>query len=333
MIYLDVSCVKGSRCALSMISCIIPCYGSQDTISNVMNELKKTFEKRSGTNYEIILVNDASPDGVLDIIRKLCEDDTRVKMIDLAKNFGQHNAIMAGINHAQGDYYVLMDDDGQTPPSELWKLIDALDDACDVAIGRYVRKQHSLWRNIGSGINNYMARVLIGKPKNLALSSYIACKSFVAKEIVRYNGSYPYIAGLLLRTSGKIRNVNVFHRERQAGHSGYTMKTLLSLWLNGFTAFSVKPLRISMIIGSMVSMFGFVYAVIIIIQRLIDPTRMMGFTSLMAALLFIGGLLMIMLGLVGEYIGRMYIGMNNSPQYVVREKIGFGAHGDEEDAC
>ena len=311
-----------------MISCIIPCYGSEETIKFVVDELRQTFEMRSEDSYEIILVNDSSPDGVFQIIREICRNNAHVKAIDLAKNFGQHNAIMAGVKHAKGDIIVFMDDDGQTPANEIYSLIDALDDNCDVVFARYGNKRHSGWRNWGSRINDYMAEVLIGKPKKLSISSYCACKGFVADEIRKYNGKYPYLSGLLLRTAKRISNVSVTHRERETGRSGYTIGKLLSLWLNGFTAFSVKPLRIATALGFTTALVGFVYGLFVIFRRLfVSPDMSMGWSSTMAALLFIGGMIMLMLGLIGEYIGRIYININNSPQFVIRERIGF--EGDE----
>ena len=307
-----------------IISCIIPCYGSQNTITNVVESLRHEFSQRIEYEYEIILVNDASPDNVLDVITSLAKDDSHIKVLDLAKNFGQHAAIMAGMNHGQGDIFIFMDDDGQTPPSQMWKLIDAIDETCDVVFGRYESKRHSLWRNVGSRINDYMARILIGKPKDLMLSSYFACKSFVVQEIAMYRGCFPYLAGLVLRSTKCMKNVTIEHKERAEGVSGYTARKLLMLWLNGFTAFSVRPLRVAGVIGSVISATGFIYGIYIILRRLfIAPDTPLGWSSTMAALLFIGGVIMIMLGMIGEYVGRIYMNINNAPQYVIRERIGF----------
>jgi len=315
-----------------MISCIIPCYGSESTISQVIEELEITFENRQEDDYEIILVNDCSPDGVLQVLHELCKNSHKIKIVDLAKNFGQHNAIMAGVNHAVGSTYVFLDDDGQTPASEIWKLIDSLDDTCDVVFAEYSNKRHASWRNLGSKVNDYMAEVLIEKPKSLKLSSYCACKEFVADELRKYDGRYPYLSGLLLRSSKRIKNVPVEHRERSAGQSGYTMGKLINLWLNGFTAFSVKPLRIATFTGFSIAIFGFIYGVYVMLRRLIfSPDTPLGWSSTMAALLFIGGMIMLMLGLIGEYVGRTYININNSPQFVVREKIGFEGNFDENE--
>ena len=175
-----------------------------------------------------------------------------------------------------------------------------------------------------------MTRVMLGKPKDLYLSSYFAARRFVIEEVKRYENAYPYVIGLVLRTTGNIVNVEVTHRERAAGESGYTLGKLLALWFNGFTAFSVKPLRIATISGALCAMAGFLYGIYTIVKKIFinPPGLVTGFSALMSVLVFMGGMLMLMLGLVGEYIGRMYISMNNSPQYVIREMVGAGE--DEE---
>jgi len=314
-----------------MISCIIPCYGSEKTIAIVVDELRVTLENGGVSDYEIILVNDSSPDKVYSVIVELCKNDARIKAIDLAKNFGQHGAVMAGINHAKGDTLVFLDDDGQASIPEIWKLLEALNDDCDVVFGKYDVKQHVRWKNIGSSINAYMTEALLGKPKDLSITSFFCCKRFVADEIKKYVGSYPYLTGLILRTTKHIKNVSISHRVRVAGESNYTMKKVISLWLNGFTAFSVKPLRIATAIGFITALGGFIYGLYVIIRRLfISPDTSVGWSSTMAVLLFIGGMIMLMLGLIGEYIGRMYININNSPQYVIRERIGFNGNDNEK---
>jgi len=314
-----------------MISCIIPCYGSEGTINQVVSDIIKTFELRGEINYEIILINDSSPDDVFKQIKNICSSYVQVKAIDLAKNFGQHNAIMAGINCSNGELLVFLDDDGQTPASDIWKLLDALDDDCDVVYAKYEDKKHSFFRNIGSKINNIMAEVLIDKPKSLSISSYFACKRFVANELKTYIGRYPYLTGLVLRSCNRIKNVIVNHKEREIGNSGYTIKKLLSLWLNGFTAFSIKPLRMATAIGFFTAMSGFIYGLFIIIRRFfIYPMASVGWSSTMAVLLFIGGMIMLMLGVIGEYIGRTYININNAPQYVIRDTINIKIKGAED---
>lgn len=304
-----------------MVSFVIPCYRSEQTISKVVEEIGSTMEKLKKYEYEIVLVNDCSPDNTFSVIRSLCQKDSRITGINLAKNFGQHAALMAGFRQVRGDIVVCLDDDGQTPPDEAGKLLEKIDEGADVVYARYDHKQHSAFRNWGSHINELMTRVMLKKPKDLYISSYFAAKRFIIDEVTRYENSYPYVIGLVLRATRNIVNVDVHHREREIGTSGYTLKKLLGLWMNGFTAFSIQPLRMATFCGGVCACIGFLYGLYTIIKRLINPDVPAGFSALMAALVFIGGMLMLMLGLIGEYIGRIYITLNNSPQYVVCEIV------------
>lgn len=304
-----------------LISFVIPCYRSEKTIRTVVAEVAAAAEALSDYDYEVVLVNDGSPDDTFSVIRSLCETDTRIKGINLSKNFGQHAALMAGFRHVKGDIVVCLDDDGQTPANEVGKLIAGIEEGADVVYARYAHKQHSWFRNFGSKLNELMTRVMLGKPKELYLSSYFAARHFVIDEIVRYENAYPYVIGLVLRATKNITNVDVTHREREIGSSGYTLGKLIHLWVNGFTSFSVKPLRIATMIGALCAFMGFCYGIYTIIKKFINPGVPMGFSSLMSAIVFIGGMQMLMLGLIGEYIGRVYVCMNNSPQYVIKETI------------
>lgn len=305
---------------MKKISFIIPCYRSEQTLSGVVDEIQTVVERLGRYTFELILVNDCSPDATWEVIQRLHQQDAaHIKGINLARNFGQHAALMAGFRYATGDLIICLDDDGQTPADEMDKLIAQIEAGSDAVYAKYEHKQHSAFRNFGSWVNEQMARCLLGKPKELYVSSYFAVKRFVVDDMIRYQNSYPYVIGLVLRATKNITNVTVQHREREIGTSGYTMKKLLGLWFNGFTAFSIQPLRVATVIGGLCAGVGFLYGIYTIIKRLINPNVPMGFSSLMATLVFIGGMIMIMLGLIGEYIGRIYISMNNSPQYVVRE--------------
>ena len=304
--------------SLEKISYIIPCYNSEKTISNVVKEIVKTVSEKK-YEYEIILVNDGSKDNVLKTMKELLNNNKNIKAIDLIRNFGQHAAIMAGLNYSSGDIIVCLDDDGQTPADESLKLIEAIQKGADVAYARYNNKKHSLYRNLGSKINELMARAMLNKPKDLYLSSYFACKKNIVKEIIKYDGSFPYLAGLVLRTTDRVVNVDINHRKRESGKSGYSFKKLLSLWLNGFTAFSVKPLRLATFLGMVVSLFGLVYGLYLVFLKFNGKVTVEGYSCMMAAILFLGGVQMAMLGLIGEYIGRIYLNMNKQPQYIIRK--------------
>ncbi len=304
-----------------LVSFIIPCYRSAQTIGKVVEEISVTLERSGQYQYEIILVNDASPDNTFEVIRSLCEKRKEICGVNLARNFGQHAALMAGFHYAHGDIIVCLDDDGQTPAEEVPRLLARLEEGYDVVYARYEIKKHSAFRNFGSHVNEWMTRVMLGKPKELYLSSYFAVKRFIVDEMLRYTNPYPYVIGLVLRTTKNITNVDVKHRERQVGTSGYTIGKLLALWFNGFTAFSIKPLRVATAIGAFSAIAGFLYGIYTIVKKLVNPNVVIGFSSLMSSMVFIGGMVMLMLGIIGEYIGRIYISMNNSPQYVIRECI------------
>ena len=312
------------------VSFVIPCYRSAQTLPGVVEELQTAMEAMQEYDYEVILVDDCSPDDTFEVIRRLSGENRRIRGINLARNFGQHSALMAGFRYGEGDIVVCLDDDGQTPAREVGKLLAGIRQGADVVYAKYNQKHHSGFRNWGSRINERMTRVMLGKPKDLYLSSYFAARRFVIEEVKRYENAYPYVIGLVLRTTGNIVNVEVAHRERAAGESGYTLGKLLALWFNGFTAFSVKPLRIATISGALCAMAGFLYGIYTIVKKIFinPPGLVTGFSALMSVLVFMGGMLMLMLGLVGEYMGRMYISMNNSPQYVIREMVGAGE--DEE---
>ena len=316
---------------MKKVSFVIPCYRSEQTLPGVVEEIEtKMTEMSDRYTFNIYLINDCSPDNTAEVIKKLCQEKAYVRGISFAKNFGQHSALMAGLRLCDGDIVVCLDDDGQTPANEVDRLLDKLEEGFDAVYAKYSHKQHSGFRNFGSKVNELMTRIMLGKPADLYVSSYFAVRRFVVEDMIRYEYSYPYVIGLVLRATKNITNVDINHREREIGTSGYTLGKLLGLWFNGFTAFSVIPLRITTTIGVAASIVGFIYGIYTIVRRLLNPAVVMGFAALMSALVFFGGMIMIMLGLIGEYIGRIYISMNNSPQYVIREKWGFEDN-DERD--
>ena len=306
--------------SVKTISFIIPCYYSEKTLAGVVAEIDTMMEKLPGYDHEILMINDGSKDGTWQEILRLCGEKEQRRGINFARNFGQHAALMAGLRSAEGELILCLDDDGQTPASEAPKLIRAIEAGADVVYASYGRgKKHSFFRNFGTLMNEEMAHLLLGKPRELFVSSYFVMRRFVAEEMIRYENSYPYLIGLVLRTTDNIVNVEVEHRSREQGSSGYTMKKLLGLWMNGFTAFSIQPLRFSTLIGAVTAGLGFLYGIYTIIKRLVNPEVPMGFSAIMSAIVFFGGMILLMLGMAGEYIGRTYISVNKAPQYVIRE--------------
>lgn len=315
---------------MKKVSFVIPCYRSENTVEGVVKEIETTMQTMADKYaYEVILVNDCSPDNTMGTIRRICEENSKVKGIGFSRNFGQHAALMAGLRQSDGDYVVCLDDDGQTPADEVGKLLEKLEEGFDAVYAKYENKQHSGFRNLGSKVNERMTRIMLEKPKELFISSYFAVKRFVVEDMIRYENSYPYVIGLVLRSTKNITNVVVNHREREEGRSGYTLKKLFALWFNGFTAFSVKPLRIATCLGAFSAFVGFAYGIYTVIKRFVNPNVPLGYSSMMAALVFFCGMIMVMLGLIGEYIGRIYISMNSSPQYVIRERINIETEAKE----
>lgn len=302
------------------ISFVIPCYRSEHTVMSVVDEIEETMRSHSEDRYEIILVNDGSPDRVWAVIKDRCETDTHVVGVNLSKNFGQHCALMAGYHQAKGEAIVSLDDDGQTPADQVYLLLDKLEEGYDVVYATYPEYKQTAFRRFGSDFASLMTSFMLDvKEKTPKGSSYYAMRRFICQEIIKYDNPYPYLGGLVLRSTRNIAVVPVQHRERISGKSGYSLKALISLWLNGFTAFSVKPLEMGSLVGVLLAFSGFIFALITIIRKIVNPNIQAGWSSIIAALMILCGMIMLMLGLIGEYIGRIYICLNKSPQFIVKE--------------
>ena len=306
---------------MQKISYVIPCYRSEHTIGNVVAEITATMKTLPQYGYEVVLVNDSSPDDTIGAIRRLVAADAHVQGVNLAKNFGQHAALMAGFHQCSGDVIVCLDDDGQTPADEVGKLLEKIEAGYDVVYASYENKQQAGWRNFGSWVNSKMTEIMLGKPPELVVNSYFAARRFVVDEMLRYEHCYPYVIGLVLRTTKNICTVPVHHRAREEGRSGYTLGKLLGLWMNGFTSFSVKPLRIATYFGILSAIAGFLYLIYIVINHFVSHAAPLGWASTTALLLLLGGVILVVLGLIGEYVGRIYMCANAAPQYVVREYL------------
>lgn len=306
-------------------SIVIPCYQSSHTIAEVVKETSAELERLDFTPYEFILVDDFSPDGGATVreIQSLAEKYDCVTAIALARNAGQHNALICGLHYADGDIIVFMDDDMQTHPSQLSKIIGGLDEDHDVVYGYYPKKKHSGFRRFGSWFTHTSVRILLGKPKDMKTSSYVAMKKYVRDSIIEYPAQYTQMQGLILRTvsTDRIASVPVEHFDRAYGESGYTLKKLLSLWSN-IAGFSVVPLRLAQRFGIFTTCCGVIGLIWLLVRKIISKTKILGWTSTMMTIIIFSGIILLTLGIVGEYVGRMFLTMGNYPQYVVREVYG-----------
>lgn len=308
-----------------LLSFVIPCYRSAKTLPYVVETIETIVKEKEGYEAEIILVNDCSPDNTFEVIQELADKYDNIVGVDIAKNRGQQCAMLAGFNHASGDLIIGSDDDGQTPVETAFKLIDKLYEGnYDVVCAKYVdRGKRSLFRRFGTFIDHQTVKIFLEKPDHFNTNVYFVARRFVIDEIKKYDNPYPYWPGLLIRTTHNVGNVETEQRDRMAGQSGYNFRKLLNLWITGLTTFSIKPLRFAMIMGMLLAVIGFVIIVILVIQKLVSDVYT-GWTSLIATNILIGGLIMMMLGIIGEYIGRIYLCLNKEPQYVVRQVIRSG---------
>lgn len=302
------------------LSVVIPCYNSEKNIGDVINKDIQIFNKLKIEEYEFVLVNDCSPDKTWNVIKGLSKQDSRITAINLAKNTGQHGAIMAGFHYVSGDYVVVSDDDGQTQMEAIGAMIEKLMEGYDVVSTNWVnRGKRSVIRQIGTKLSDTLSKKMMDNPNNIPLSIFFLARRFVVDEMLQYQNPYPYIIGLILRTTHNIGVIEVEQLPRQSGSSGYSLKKLLSLWMNGFTAFSIAPLRMASYIGAFSAFIGFVYGIYVILRRLIVNDLMSGWGSTVSIILFMSGIMLCVLGLIGEYVGRIYMCINNTPQYIVKE--------------
>ena len=312
------------------ISITIPCYKSENTIGKLTEKIKKEMAKHPDYNYEIILVNDCSPDNTYKVICDLARNDEHITACDLSKNFGESSALMAAFSKASGDYIVRMDDDGEHDPKYLFNLINKLEEGYDYVCAEFVNYHHSFYKRVGSKFNYWFLTKMMDIPKGSIMSSYNVSRRYVIDAILKYNNPKPYIDGMVWAVTTRTASVPIEHGYRYAGESGYNFRKSVSLWLNGVTSFSIKPLRMASISGFIFAFAGFFIGLAVVIDKLIHPEVSAGWTSLFAVLLFVGGFIMIFLGLIGEYVGRGYLIANHIPQYVIREVVRKDNNKEEE---
>lgn len=289
------------------------------------------MDRLNRREYEFVLVDDCSPDDgeTMAALMGLVRDYACVKVVELAKNAGQHNAVMAGLNEGSGDVFIAMDDDMQTHPSQLGKLLDEFDKGYDIVYGYYEHKEHSKFRNFGSYVNYMTVRILLKKPKDLKTSSFWVIRKFVRDYAVEYKSAYTHLQGLFLRTTRNISSVPIQHFKREVGTSNYTLKKLIKLWSN-ILGFSIVPLQMATYTGFFFSLIGILAAIGVIILKFVRPATYIGWPSMMATICFFSGLNLMFMGIIGEYVGRIFLGMSKNPQYVVRQVHHRDASDEEE---
>ena len=306
------------------LSIVIPVYNSERIVPELARRVSAAMAQQGVRRYELILVNDGSADRSWAMIEQACEANSAVRGINLRINAGQHNAIMAGLREASGAVIVIMDDDLQHAPEDIGKLTARIDEGRDLCYAAFRHPQHALWKTAGSHFRDFTVRVLLGMPRGVRISSFKAMRAEIAQEITRYAGPFPYIDGLALMVTRNVGSVEVEHHPRQDGRGNYSFRQSLSLWAKVAMNFSVVPLRVASWLGLGFAVFGFLFAVYLIVQQLLfQRIPVPGWASLVVAILIVGGVQLLALGAIGEYLGRAYLHLTAKPQYVVKARKGF----------
>ena len=306
---------------MKKISVIIPVYNSDECVAELSDRIQQSLK---GLSYEQIMINDSSRDKSWSEIRRVSETNKNVTGINLRKNFGQDNAIMAGLNNASGEYVVIMDDDLQHDPSDILKLYEEIRRGYDLCYANFKKKNQALWKNFGSWLNGKLAELLINKPADIYLSPYKIISIDVVKEIIKYKGPYPYVDGLLFQVTDSITQIEIEHHKRFKGKTNYNLLKSIKVFMKLAVNFSEKPLRMASMAGIFFSIIGFSLGIYYIIEHFVKPEAVAGWTTLVVLVLFIGGLILLSLGVIGEYLGKAYLNINHLPQFIVREKTGAG---------
>lgn len=302
-----------------LISIAIPCYYSAKNLPIVVDDIREAFAEHPEHDYQIVLVNDGSKDDTFKVISELCECDRKITGVDLSRNFGQASARMASLPYIEGECAVFMDDDGQHPAKELFRLVDKLDEGYDVVMARLRHKKHSIFKRVTSAMSRKIAEFIGNRPKEIIYSSFFAASRLVIDELQKYKSPFPSAMGYAMHVTERFANVDIEHHERISGHSGYNLKRLLALWLNGVTNFTLVPLRVASLLGFFTAAAGFLMGIYFVVRKLVFPQTLSGYTSIISVILLIGGIIMVLLGLIGEYVGRIYMTISNMPQFAIRE--------------
>lgn len=302
-----------------LISVVVPCYKAGKLLDRLTERITDTVNGKEGYDYQIIYVNDSPFDqSTTDKIDELCAKDNKIIGVHQLKNFGQDIARITGMHYATGDVVLNMDDDGEHAPEEMFKLIEKVEEGYDVVYAELVNKKHPPLKRLTSKINAKVMDFLDNKMKGVDTSAYVAYSKVCADKITDYKSPFPVIGSYVYQITDRMITVPIEHDERIAGETGYTTFKRIMLELSVLTSFSIKPLRISTFIGVIIATLGFVWAIVTIVRHFVDPDLTMGYASLLSVVLIIGGIILVILGLIGEYLGRIYMIINDKPQFVVR---------------
>lgn len=309
------------------ISVVIPVYGSARILPALADRLHSGLSETTHEGgFEVVLVHDHGPDDAWQVIRELAHSRPWLKGINLRRNAGQHNAVMAGFAHATGEFVITMDDDLQHDPDDIPRIVDSLRNGADLCYVQFESRRHALWKRVGSAFNDMVASTLLNKPRDLYLSPFRGMRREICEAALTYKGPFVYVDGLLLQSTSNYTMITARHHERQDGQSGYSLRKSISLWLQMATSFSIVPLRLVSLAGLIASAFAFVFAIGVIARKFAVPDMAVGWPSLIVAILFMGGLQLLALGAIGEYVGRILLNVNNRPQYVVGTTVNLKAN-------
>lgn len=315
-----------------LVSVVIPCYYSEKTIRKVVDLVMAEFGKNDGYTCEFVLVNDGSKDGTYAEIQKLAAEYPNVRGVNLMRNFGQHNALMCGLHYAVGDCVLGMDDDMQTHPSQIFRLIHKLEEGYDLVYGVYPERKNSAAKNLTSKINEVTSRVMLERPKGISSSNFWIITRAVQAETIKYDSYNPYIDGIFYRVTHNIGNVQVEHFKRESGTSGYTLRKLINLWLR-YWNYSVISLRVSFFLGVFSVFAGIIIALLVVINKIIYPDVAVGWSSTLCVVVLLFGLVLLVLGVIGEYLGKIILILNNTSQYIIRETVNMAGPADIDGAA
>ena len=303
-----------------LVSVVIPCYNSERSIREVVELTIQEFEALPDYTVEFVLVNDNSSDGTYSQIEALAKDYPNVHGISLMRNFGQHNALMCGMNYTHGDLILGMDDDLQTHPSQIPVILEKQREGYDLVYGVYDKSVNSAGKNLTSWFNRVSSRFLLGRPKEIHSSNFWLITDKVRREVIKYRNYNPYVDGLFFRTTHNIANVTIHHHKREFGSSNYTLRKMMKLWM-AYWNYSVLPLRAASVLGSLTALIGFIAAIVTVVNKLVDPTITVGWSSTVSIMLIFFGFTLLVLGIIGEYIGEIVLSINQTPQFVIRDMV------------